>query len=318
MNMSHQTYLHSNQVTLEIRSELPALDTSANVLLTSAFVPGADVSRESYGGDISRRIFIEKATSLGITEKGEKDVIVVDDWNDAMPLHLLVHLLYSIVQREHLARDNYSLHSSCVVNGDIGYLFIGHSGSGKTTTALEMVRKFDFRWYSGNKTLVEFSELNENDTIDERPLAINAIAGTRPVTLEADNAAGESLFQNQTALPFVDRKLMLLKEEHEYTSASVQLGAIILAQVNDGARKFSRLSPSAAAISLFPFFYDYFNMDIHMPGGKMYNASFVDSDHRNNLKRRLVKICADLPVIQASGSFDFMTEKVGELASETV
>lgn len=313
MNVLHHSYLHSNEVTIEIQSDLPAFDSAADELLASAFIPGAEISREQHESEVSRLVRIEYSDLPSITENEENDLIVADDWSDRMPLHM-VHLLYSLVQREHLARDNYTLHSSCVVKNDVGYLFIGHSGSGKTTSALEMVRKFDFRWYSGNKTLVEFAEGDGISTNEEERLALNAVAGTRPVTLEAVNTTGESLFQDRTAVPFVDRKLMLLKDEHEYRAASVKIGALILPRVNDGAMNIKELSPSAAAISLFPYFYDYFNMDIHMPSGEMYNAGFMDSSHRNSLKERLIDICAKVPVIQVSGSFDFMTDRVRELA----
>jgi len=307
MKLPQSTYLHSEAVTLQIQSELPIFDEDRDLLLASAFVPGASLSLDEWEGPISKRLYIKEGDSCRV-ERQEEDIIIHDTWEDGMPLHM-IHLLYSVVQGEHLRRGNYPVHSSCVTKDDKGYLFIGHSGSGKTTSALTMVREHDFGWFSGNKTLITFDgQANESEYRSMR-----ATAGTLPVTVEVSNTAtGLPVFDENIKIPFVDRELRMLKDQYHYTEEDVTINGIFFVRVNNGVQKCSQLSPDGAAISLFPFFYDYFNTDIHLPGGEMFNPGFVDDGHRKALEGQLHGALQEIPIFQVSGSFEYMADKVKE------
>lgn len=311
MGLQQTTYLHSEAVTVQVNSELPVFTQDKDFHLTRAFVPGALFTQGEWDGPVDRRIDINESDTCSIEQQGP-DIIMGDSWQDTMPLNI-VHLLYSATQRAHLERQAYSVHSACVAANDRGYLFVGHSGSGKTTSALTMVREHGFSWYSGNKTLLRF----DGQTDEQGANALRATAGTLPTTIEASNAVTDvSIFNKDIRIPFVDRELRELQPEHLHTEAQVAIAGIFLVRVNNGAQKCSRLSSDGAAIPLLPFFYDYVNTDIHLPGGQLYSPEPIDGAHKNALNKRLRATLEHVPVFSVSGSFDYMANQIRKVADQ--
>lgn len=311
MILPQTTYLHSEAVTLQIQSQLPVFTEESDFYLTQAFVPGATFSGEEWDGPVTRTVHI-KDSSVSSVELQGSDITVYETWQDKMPLNI-VHLLYGIVQQEQLRRQKYSLHSACVIDDGMGYLLVGHSGSGKTTSALEMVSEHGFSWYSGNKTLLQFDK-RADDLGDS---ALQAIAGTVPVTVEASNDVTDtSIFNKDIRVPFVGRELRVLKNKYLHTEAQVAIAGIFFVRVNDGMRKSSQLGSNDAAIPLFPFFYDYFNTDIHLPSGGVFNSGSAGETHTHDLKGQLTRVLKHTPVFQVSGSFKYMAQQIREITEK--
>jgi hypothetical protein len=77
-------------------------------------------------------------------------VIVEGCWCESFK-HDFPHLIYAVMRKYWINRGFYPVHSICLDNA----LVIGHSGTGKTTIALEALNQ-DTTIHSFNKTLVEF------------------------------------------------------------------------------------------------------------------------------------------------------------------
>lgn len=307
--MQYLNHLHSEAVTVRIQSELPIFTDEKDFHLTNAFVPGASVSVGEWDGPVASTVHIKDDVACGV-ERNVNSIVLRNQWEGDMPLSI-VHFLYSIIQREQLKREKYAVHSSCVARGSQGYLLIGHSGSGKTTTALTMVGEHGFNWYSGNKTLLNF--IKGTDEGDGHSL--DATSGTLPVTLErGGNAINDAIFDESVQIDFADRQLRLIENRYHYPAAQLAIAGIFLVRVNDGVRKVKQLSADNAIIPLFPFFYDYFNTDIHLPGNGLYSPSSVTDDHRVALKKRLRAALENVPVFQMSGSFDYMARHINKVA----
>ena len=139
-------------------------------------------------------------------ELKDKELTIYDSWNGKISFDLYP-LVYSIARKLFLIESSYSIHSSCVdKNGLI--LIVGHAGSGKTTTALNLVTKHGAKWASGNKTLLRFNDSK-----------ILAVAGTETTTIKQSDEPAYIDFIGDR-LPYFDRLAFNLKDEFSYRFTS--------------------------------------------------------------------------------------------------
>ena len=304
MRYNSPHFLESGATTIEVRSELPTFEDPAQSALACAFIPGLILPEAPPLGGASRMLDIVRSSEPKI-EIHDTTVELADSWEGHPPISL-IHLLYSMGQRDNLDHGLFSVHSSCVVRDSRGFLLIGHAGSGKTTTALKAVDTHGFEWYSGNKTLLEFRDAP----------GLQAVAGTPPVTVESSNYYGDGRLFQDNEVAFGDRSLKLLKDEYRFDSSEVAIKGIIFVRVNSGKFEVKQVSPELAAINLLPFFYDYFNVDIHLGSGRLFNPGFVDNEHREELAKRLAETLPQLSVHQVSGSFEDISSAVDLIADD--
>ena len=197
----------------------------------------------------------------------------------------ICHLLYAAERKELLKRELYPIHSACVGNEDGYVLLVGHSGAGKSTLAHKLVNEHGMKLFSGNKTVTTF---------DEETGRINAVAGTRTMTV-----LDESLRRHAYEL-----------ENGQYEPApTVNISAIHLIQVNDGVEETRKLARSTGIRDLHHFFMDAVNADVIVGDYHVFNGA-VPSQVKHHLLRQLRQSLKSVPVYKSAGSMAFLSKQV--------
>lgn len=189
------------------------------------------------------------------------------------------HYLYGLARLEFLERFLFPVYAARVGN-DAGFvLLVGHSGDGKTTTALKLIREQAFRLFSGNKTVIGFSQGT-----------MTAVAGTRAVT--EVTATGRRIFN-------------LEKTEYE-TQTVVPIRCIVKLRLNDGAKTAKQLKPISALHTLYPFFLDAMNADVILGKGERVVPGNPSQAVREYLATELMKALEIVPTYTISGSLSYV------------
>jgi len=229
----------------------------------------------------------------------------------------LLSLIYSACRLLWHEQGIYSLHSACLSSseqqdGD-AILLIGHSGTGKTSLALELARRGG-KIFSGNRTLVAIREGK-----------LVALAGTRTMTRSrqteeqfesaAPPASEGSAVCAQAPTDYLERCAYSLAPDVYESRTQVTIATIALARLNDGVAQAEELESLSALHRLFPYFTDAFGADTVLAGGALV---FVGSTGSSLMKAQRAKLSNDLAgalkscrCLAVSGSLAFVAESVG-------
>ena len=275
-------------------SKKPFIFEEKEQLLLKAYVPGAEIV------DISPRsvdlvIELKNSKQKKILQTQEK-ILIFDNWVNEIPLDFY-HLLYSLVRKEWLKKNLFSVHAACL--GKNKYiLLVGHSGAGKTTIALELLKKGKTSIFSGNKTLISF----------DRQANIKVIAGTKTVTTIFSTAKINYPIPKNSK--YQDRIAFTPKE---FTQQIKPIKAIVLVGLNDGVKEKNKLSHNSALHKLYPFFLDVVNADTILCDGKEIFTGLPPKGGQRFLARSLETALKKIPVYSLKGSLPFVVENLKKI-----
>ena len=208
------------------------------------------------------------------------------------------HALYSVARSALLERHYYSVHAACIASqSGEGVLIVGHSGTGKTSVALEFIQKEHGKMFSGNKTVVSFED------------GLVAKAGTRIMTIRsADRERYSGIIEE--GFSYGERLAFSLKEDGYEMSKSLSIRKIILIRLDDAKEETHQLSESTALHVLYPYFLDTVNADTILGEDMKIIAGIASQEVREFLARSLSERLKHVPVYFISGSSGYICEQI--------
>ncbi len=293
----HNEYCLSlpGELTIGITStgELPL--TENEELLLGAYLPGVKVL-DVFPDKADVMLHHCESTDKGLTQ-GVEEIEVRDKWNNEFPADL-PHLIYSIARSRWLMKGIYPVHAACIGDGTYT-LMPGHSGVGKTSTALSVLNQGHQKLFSGNTTLIEFSEGN----------TLRAIAGTRTMTLKTRDF--ETQVGNiETKMEYGDRTAFLLDEEAYSNRPIVDIGRIALVQITDSGINWTKLEPAAALHILYTYFLDQLHSDTVIAGGEDLYIGYMSHETGLNLVRQLKHVLEEVDVFRGIGNKELLAGSI--------
>ncbi len=264
----------------------------ARVLL-EAYTPGVNlISSPNRMPDI----IIEHEQSENKKLVQDKDKILISDtWGEELPLDFY-HLLYSVVRVELLKHDLFSVHAACV-GKDEYILVVGHTGVGKTSIVLELLKNKGLRLFSGNKTIVSF-----------KSGGLKAIAGTNILT--ADQEDIDRHLGKTEAVEYGNRAA--IKLESSTTKPGI-IKAIVIACLNDGVAENNIIEPNSALHKLYPYFLDTVNADTIVCDGKAVYVGTPPPEVQKKLSQQLKKCLSRIQAYSISGSIEFVCDSITKI-----
>lgn len=229
------------------------------------------------------------------------DYVLKDNWEGNVSFDLY-HLAYSIARDLFLKNANYTIHSSCVENNGL-ILIVGHSGTGKTTSALNLIEKYNAKWASGNKTLLTFTEDNK----------LRFLAGTETATIKQSDVGNYKKLMG-VQLNYFDRVAFNISEDFHYRiTAKSYIKSIALIGQLQNAQEFKEFTSLSALHALYPYFLDSVNADTVLCEGTQVYCGDFGSTPRKELARSLSLSLQTIPVYLIRGSQDYVVSRLGEI-----
>ncbi len=279
-----------NDILIQFKSSLDLdLDDRARTLL-EAYAPGINLISET---SLTPNVIIEHDQS-GDKKlvRSENRVLISDVWEKELPLDFY-HLLYSIVRVELMKHNLFSVHAACV--GKDGYiLIVGHTGVGKTSIVLELLKNRGLLMLSGNKTVVSFKQDG-----------LEAIAGTS--TLTAHQKDIERHLGETETISYGGRAALKPKGS---TNKPGLVKAIVIASLNDGVAENNLIEPISALHRLYPYFLDTVNADTIMCDGKAVYVGAPSPGTQEKLAQQLHESLSEIPTYSISGSINFVCDSI--------
>jgi hypothetical protein len=281
---------------LHVRLELPypVFDDPNARLLLGAYLPGTHFSFEP---PVTPTLSINFRQAQKPRVINGRKLIIYDTWNGQASLLDFIHLIYSACRLHWLQKGLYPVHSACVDD----LLIVGHSGAGKTSTALRLASKGG-KIFSGNKTLLKIGE-------DGR---LVAVAGTHTITGKAGDAE-KHLPAIGEKVGYVGRSAFLLDPKMYSLATEVAIRRIAFVHVNDGADAFTQLEPLSALHRLFPFFLDAVNADAVVCAGNAVLPGTPPRGTQKSLTEQLLPaLQQNVSVCAVTGSMSFIENALEE------
>jgi len=255
-------------------------------LLLEAYIPGIKIISKVKNPNL---IINYKKSTIPKLIIHSKNIEIHGNWGNSIHLDLY-HLIYGISRKHYLENNLYSVHSACVGFNKNLNLIVGHTGCGKTTVLLELIKK-KYKMVSGNKTIV---------SIDNNKMC--AISGTRTITtlIKSTNL--------NNAIEYADRTAFQLSKDKYLQSGEIK--SIFVININN-YNHIEKLSKPSALYRIYPYFLDTVNADI------IYESQVLDGtitiDLKNKLVVKLKKALTKTNVYLISGSIEYITNKIIEL-----
>lgn len=192
------------------------------------------------------------------------------------------HLLYALVRRHWIEASLYPVHAAAVVGrSGKAVLLAGSSGVGKTTLCDALASQTDWRFVSGNKTLI---------SIRGAKIGIVSATTTRSI-LQPDGSRTQIQVDTKNMYP-------------------IEVGTIVLPYLNEGAENWRQLSPLSALHTLFPLCLDAMNADVVIDAGSSVVSGSVSALAKQNLAASLGVASGAIPVYRGAGSLGFLLGKI--------
>ncbi|PIS03210.1 MAG: hypothetical protein COT85_04090 [Chlamydiae bacterium CG10_big_fil_rev_8_21_14_0_10_42_34] len=306
---AHQSHWHlGGDLKVCFESDVPFQWSEKERIQFSAHLPGFNVIDSE--GDIPSVTISHTYSELDdpklLQKKGR--VEISSDWKEKFPPDF-IHLLYGTARIQWLKKEIFPVHAACIGNEEEGYsLLIGAPGSGKTSLTLQSVMKHDYKVFSGDKTLLRINEDGE----------IQAIAGTRTLTVRAEDVSLWETLPKVNVSPFGDRLAFELAATSYSTKDSVPIRRIFLVTLNNGTETFSELSSLSALHTLYPFFIDKQREDILIEGGSTFFDGSIGKTLRAKLAKKLDFALEKIPTFRAVGSLEKISSLIAEKSAENI
>lgn len=298
-NMFKMDFELPAQLKARVTSGLEIEPSKQNEMLARAYTPGLEVVDGSVEYADIRIDHRESEDRKLLQDDGH--LTVCDQWRDRISFDIY-HLLYSVSRIEFLKRNLFSVHSACTKKADDHTLIVGHSGSGKTTTAIDLVQRHGQRMVSGNKTLVEFHQ----------DAAMRVIAGTPTITIrQSDRGRYENVIGENVC--YYDRMAFELNREQYTKPFGGDIKKIAVVRLHDGLKDCRRLREAGALHALYPYFLDTVNANTIVCDG---NDVFVGNAPLDAPKKLLIDLgraLAKIEVYSVAGPLSFVSDSIANL-----
>jgi hypothetical protein len=292
MPVRSEYYLNlPGELTIGVTSNRELELTASDELLLGAYLPEVGVTQSSTSADV---MVHHTQSADGTLRTGNGEVEINDQWGDTMPSDL-PHLLYSIARGLWLQRGYFPTHAACV-GQENHTLLPGHSGVGKTTTALTAVTNFGQKILSGNTTLLRFDGGS-----------MQAVAGTRTMTLRTEDFE-KGTYPTARSLEYGDRTAFELAPNLQ-ASTPKNIGRVALVRLSSGMQASTKLSELSALHKLYPYFLDTEYADCIVAGGRAVFLGDTPRRAREDLVAKLGRSIKGISVIEAIGDKRFLAEK---------
>ncbi len=296
--MSHLFFLIPHQLSIEVSSDADISFSDSEYLLLRGYVPGIvllDTKPEKID------IFVQhtEANDPKIIQQ-ENHIHIFDTWNKKFPIELC-HVLYVLTRIQLLKQNLFSVHGACVGTDDGYVLVVGHSGNGKTSVVLELLKNKDTRIFSGNKTVVSF------DTNQK----LTAVFGTPTITVTKNdkNKLDDLGVVNQVG--YWERYACLLGLGNYASTSSVAIKAIVIIRLNDITQELVRVPSADIAHVLYPYFLDVVNADVVVGDTVIVGTRPIGIEEY--VVSHLHAIAENIPVYSMIGSSSFVSNEILKL-----
>ena len=275
---------------LRVMLPYPVFDDVYARMLLGAYVPGVRFMCEPVEAPVLSIIFRQSDRPRVV--RRSRQVTMYDTWRGQPSLLDFIHLTYTLARLAWLQKGLYVVHSACVDD----LLLVGHSGGGKTSTALQLASKGG-KVFSGNKTLIRIEA-------DGRLLAV---AGTHTITAKSGIAQKHLPSVGEDKVAYVGRNAYLLDPRMYCAEPNVEVKRIALVHLNDGADETSELQPLSALHRLHPFFLDAMNADAIVCGGKAIYPGTLPRNAHATLAIQLLPALQKLKsIVAVTGSMPYV------------
>lgn len=281
----------------------PAVDFFLNSSIPSIFIPGFSTEifdkTEPSKEDIVIT-FVQSPDSKINIDPSEKRITIQDNWQEIIPTYIL-SFIYTLQQRLYISNSLFSLHSSAVAGTNKNFVIIGKAGSGKTTTALELVTKYNLKYLSNNKTVISSDNLNIE-------------AGTKSITVRESMQNDLSKFIEPKVDSVYGRKVIKFNSKYlgEFNNGLKTI--FIKLQLNPAVGEFRQMEYDESMIFLYPQLLDIsdreillFNWTTPLP---LTPLSLAEKNKALNLAQKIHQRSA---VYHLSGSLDFVCQTIVSL-----
>ena len=277
--------------------------TERDFFLIDAHLPGVIIS-EKFHKKRACIMTIELFPSLVQSiKKNGKTIQLFDQINLEIPIYVF-HLLYPIFHTHWLDNDIYSVHSACVLRNGYAILLMGHSGVGKTSISLNLLKKYGFKLVCSDRTLLKLG--NDGRLIP--------IGGTKVVTYKKSNA-NISSGMLMAGVKYVDREVKKVIPKYLAPQYPPKINSIAMVRLSNFSSEIENFLPFEALVALYPCFLDYWNSDaLLFEGLEIYNGTKINVQIKRKVLAGLRKSILKTPVVSISGSLENISRKIDKLA----
>jgi hypothetical protein len=293
-----------SDLSFRLHSDSILRESPLTALLLRAYIPGLQISAISDAPahiEISHNEIVQ-TSKQNLTRHHDYHLQLSDAWHGEVSQDLY-HLLYSVARIKFLEQFLYPIHASCITLPDgSAVVLAGHSGSGKTSTAIALAREHGAKILSGDKTLIRFGE----------DCVARVVAGTSTMTIREEHRCdyrdiigdGERYF---------NRFAFSLNEKMGAVANNQKIKAIVFIRYNDGVEDRQSLSQLAALHALYPFLLDSLYADTVVANGKGVYIAPIPVLAAQHLVTTLSKALCTLPVYSITGSKEFVVREVAKI-----
>jgi len=243
-------------------------------------------------------IKLVSAGKIKSIQKG-KNIEIHDAFNLKIPLYIY-HLVYSVFHKFWLRINVYSVHSACVSKNGFITLLLGHSGFGKTTVSLNLLKKYGFRLVFSDRVLLKIKK----DSI------LVPFGGTKLITYKKTNKK-IPLNLVKSNKEYVDRKIAKLLPNYTLKEIPSSVDAIIFIRLSNTENKIEIVEPFEALVTLYKFFLDILGSDaLILNGQAIYEGIDLKLKSKIDLLRKLKKVIARTPIVSTMGSLEKMNGRI--------
>ncbi len=243
---------------------------------------------------------VELAEGNELLEINERRIVIRGKLNESLFPQDIVVLLSGLYEMLYTEKNMFSIHSSCVLNKDRGYLLVGPSSVGKTTTALELCKDYSFKFFSGDRTVINSEGLLK--------------AGTKPLAFRKRSLYEELGMEEYKNFGWED-SIKLSAEELGLESSTKKtcLKKIYFPRKTSG-NLFTEEIPYESKIFRVYKMSCYFE-EMHMPvlyGLQRAVPQFLSEDLKKNKLSLVEKIVSNFPMESVTGNLNEMSKYIGD------
>ena len=287
--------LESSDVRVKISTDI---DTLQNEILkyVHQHIPITNVKDSEVDADYE----VELAEGNELLEINKGRIVMRGKLNKSLFPQDIVVLLSGLYESLYTEKDMFSIHSSSVLNDDEGYLLVGPSSVGKTTTALKLCKDYSFKFFSGDRSIIDSKGILR--------------AGTKPLAFRKRSLYEELGMQQYENFGWED-SIKLTAEELGLESSSKEtiLSKIYFPRKTSG-NLFTEDIPYESKIFRLYKMSCYFE-EMHLPvlyGLKRAVPQFLSEDLKKKKLSLVEKIVSDYPMESVTGSLNNMSRYIGD------
>lgn len=273
---------------LVIKAHLPSITVCENVGTGKTCI----MSIEFYPSSIQR-----------IETRG-KFIRISDKLKSEIPLYVF-HLMYSVFHKKWLRDGIYSVHAACLSRNKHTILLVGHSGFGKTSISLRLLKQYGFKLVTSDRTLLKINKHGE----------LVPVGGTEVITYKSKDLnldVYSDIFVSGTS--YVDRKIKKIFPTHVFDGIPKKVDFISFVRLSDFNKDSNHLDTFEAIVSLYPYFLDYWNSDaLIFEGLELYNGTDFDIKTKQTALLNLRKVVLKSSIISISGALEYITKEIDAL-----